>query len=360
MIESWGTLLGKYPHPLPLLLFAFFLSTGFTYLFYRLAVGHKLLPRLRDRDVHTVQKPRVGGVAMWLAIMSSFILVLTIHSEGGLSFGRQLFFGVDRALWGIGAGMVVILVSGLFDDIKNLPWPAQLGTQLLAALCLVAGGVTVSYIRLPLDQGITLNPLSAALFTIFWVMLMMNVMNWFDGLDGLAGSIALTAATALFFVSLQVGFIGTATLSLILAAAAAGFLVWNWYPSKLFMGTVGSQTLGFLLGAIALVSGGKMATAVLVLGIPVLDAVVVIGRRLLAKRSPFQADQRHLHHRLLKIGLPVPYVVILINIVGIIFGILAINQPQASTKGLLTLIQIGLMVIFISMTYILELKVKKS
>lgn len=185
-------------------------------------------------------------------------------------------------------------------------------------------------------------------------------MNWFDGLDGLAGSVGLTAALALFFVSLRVDFYPTAVLSLIIAGAAAGFLPWNWHPSRIFMGSVGSMILGFLLGVTAIISGGKVATTILVLGIPILDALIVITRRLKAGQSPFIADQRHLHHRLLKIGLPVPWIVVLINSISIIFAILAVRSQGANTKGILTLILIVAMALFIIATYILERRADKG
>jgi UDP-GlcNAc:undecaprenyl-phosphate GlcNAc-1-phosphate transferase len=225
---------------------------------------------------------------------------------------------------------------------------------------LVAAGVTVPFLRLPFESQVHLAGAWSGVFTVVWVMLMINVMNWFDGLDGLAGSIALTASVTLFLLSLQLNLMGTATLSLLLFGVSAGFLVWNWYPSKLFMGTVGSQLLGFLLAVIAIISGGKVATAVLVMGIPVLDAIVVVGRRLRAHQSPFIADQRHLHHRLLKIGLPVPWVVIFINAVALVFGLLAVRSPESTAKGTLGLILIACMTVFILITYALELRVKKK
>jgi UDP-GlcNAc:undecaprenyl-phosphate GlcNAc-1-phosphate transferase len=299
---------------------------------------------------------------MWLAILFSFFWVFFLYDKEPhlLSFDRQTWFGMDKALWGILFSMLVILVVGIIDDLKGLHWSSQLGGQFLVGLILVLCGVTIPYVRSPFDGLIVFSPFWSGSFTILWVMMMINVMNWFDGLDGLAGSITLTASVALFFVSLQVGVIGTATLSLILAATAAGFLVWNWYPSKLFMGTVGSQLLGMMLAVIAIISGGKVATAVLVLGIPLLDAGIVVCRRLYARQSPFIADQRHLHHRLLKIGLPVPYVVLLINVVALIFGMLAVTLPNTGTKGLLGLVLVGCMILFILVTYLLEQRAKKK
>jgi UDP-GlcNAc:undecaprenyl-phosphate GlcNAc-1-phosphate transferase len=227
-------------------------------------------------------------------------------------------------------------------------------------------GLTVSYIRLPFDQVLSFDylihigsfaiPILSVFFVYFWVITMINVMNFFDGLDGLAGSMAMTASVILLLVSIRLGFIGAATLSVVLFGITAGFLPWNWHPSKLFMGTVGSQLLGFLLGVIAIISGAKVATAILVLGIPVFDAFIVIVRRLIAHQSPFSPDQRHLHHRLLKIGLPTPWVVILTNVVAVVFGILALRSQQTNAKGMLALLLVICIIGFLIITYVLERK----
>lgn len=357
-------------------LVVFLLSTFLTAGLFGLAKQVRLLPAIRERDVHTVRKPRIGGLAIWLAvIMTFFWLARNPATSQLLDFGNPTHGGIDRALWGIMAGMGVLLITGLIDDIWGLSWPYQLLGQLGAVLLLALFGVGAQYIRLPFDYLIPLDHLKAqlplwlgggtiwvwsALFTVGWVMTMINVLNFFDGLDGLAGSVAMTASLVLVFVGLRVGFglIAAATLAIILLAATAGFLPWNWHPAKIFMGTVGSQILGFLLGVIAIISGGKVATAVLVLGIPLFDAVIVIVRRLLAGQSPFKADQRHLHHRLLKIGLSVPAAVILINIVAVTFGLLALRTQESTQKGMLTLLLAACMALFIYITYLLERRVE--
>jgi UDP-GlcNAc:undecaprenyl-phosphate GlcNAc-1-phosphate transferase len=387
MLESLAELYGRYPEPwrifLPVLLIANVCTAGL----YALARGFgrgkggrlgrwSWLPAVRPRDVHTAARPRVGGLAMWLTVTAAF-LAITSHPDTArlLRFEPSASWGTDTALWGILAGMLVILLFGLWDDLASLSPGKQLAGQLLAAGCLVAAGVGVSYIRLPNDSIIYLDRVAvtlpaflggatvwvwSALFTVAWVLVMINVLNFFDGLDGLAGTIAVTAAVILFFVSMRGGFLATATLSLITAGAASGFLPWNWHPSKLFMGTVGSQLLGFLLAVIAIISGGKVATAVLVLGIPIFDAAVVILRRLLAGQSPFQADQRHLHHRLLKAGLSVPAVVLLLNGVALVFGVLAVQTQDSAMKGWLTLLVAASMGIFIALTYYWERQVGRS
>lgn len=353
-----------------LLPLTFALSAVFTGGYFWLAQKKQLLPTIRDRDVHKIRKPRVGGVAMWSALLVILLIILgPAHNHALLNFGE----GGEHAVAGILEGMGVILLVGVLDDLYGLKPAWQLLGQFLVALTLVTNGIGVPYIRVPFHNLLYLNTahitlfghfffILSDLFTIFWVIIMMNVMNFFDGLDGLAGSVALTSSAVLVLVSLRVGvgFIGAATLSLIVLGITAGFLPWNWHPAKIFMGTVGSQLLGFLLATIAIISGGKVATAVLVLGVPFLDAFIVIGRRLLAHTSPFEADQRHLHHRLLKIGLPVPYVVLLINVVAVAFGFFALQAQSSNSKGILTLLLVLCMLIFIAVTYLLEQKALKK
>jgi len=298
---------------------------------------------------------------MWIAVVAALVIIAeTPATAHFLDFNRPHYLGLDKSLWGIIAGMAVLLVMGLIDDFCGLSAGAQLVGQFLASLCLVTAGIGVSHITLPFGGILSFSQLSSDLFTIIWTMTMINVMNWFDGLDGLAGSVAVTASVVLLFLSLKLGFLSTATLAVIVAAAASGFLFWNWYPSKIFMGTVGSQVLGFLLAVIAVVSGGKLATATLVLGIPLFDAVIVVFRRLIDGVSPFQADQRHLHHRLLKIGLSVPWVVITVNLVAVVFGVLAYRVQQASAKGWLTIVLAVLMLVFIYLTYVFERAKKRA
>lgn len=346
-----------------------------TGILYLVARRFKLMPSIRGRDVHTEKKPRVGGVAILLTILIALVSFQTMAPEK-LSFGGQMIWGIDRSLTGILVGMAVLLIFGLWDDVSSLKPGMQLLGQFFAATAVVWGGVQAEYINLPFgDVTIYLNKVAwllpdwlgggvvwpwAALFSYVWVLLMINVMNFFDGLDGLAGSVGATGAAILFFVCLRLGLTAPATLALILGAAVAGFLPWNWHPSKIFMGTVGSQLLGFMLAVVAIISGAKVATAVLVLGIPLLDAVVVVVRRLAAGKSPFQADQRHLHHRLLKIGLSTPYVVLVITSCALVFGVVSLRTHDAEGKGMLTLLLVLAMGIFIAITYALEQRASRK
>jgi UDP-GlcNAc:undecaprenyl-phosphate GlcNAc-1-phosphate transferase len=327
---------------------------------------------IRNRDVHTQPKSRFGGVAMWLAVIVSLLLLLGTQSER-LQVGSADM--LTRLSVGLGLAMLVVLITGLLDDIRGLKPSTQVAGQALAGLCVALGGVQVPYLRLPFIGNLDLTvggsmlpdalgggvfwPLSV-LLTVLWVVALINALNLFDGLDGLAASVTVTAGIVLFLISLRLGFLGASTLSLVTAAAALGFLVLNWHPSKLFMGSVGSQLLGLLLATAALVSGAKLATAVLVLGIPVLDAVVVVIRRLRAGVSPFVGDQRHLHHRLLHLGMPVRMVVVSITALSVLFGTAALLIEGSEAKALLTLALVASMLLVLLITILLERRVGRG
>ena len=357
MAELTGLrILATYPQIASLFLQVFLATNLVTGILYFGAKKWRLLPAIRERDVHRTRKPRIGGLAMWLVIAISLI-ALSTGGSGLLHFTDGA--AGPMVLQGIFGGLLVILTFGLLDDLFGLAAGWQLLGQFVAASSVVMGGMIIPVLRLPVVGNLTLSPFWSAVIIIGWIMVMINAVNLFDGLDGLAGSIGLTASFFLLLVSLKLGFVGAATLCLVLFGAVAGFLPWNWHPAKLFMGTVGSQLLGFLLGVIAVVSGAKVATAVLVLGIPLFDAVSVVVRRLRAHQPPFKADQRHLHHRLLKIGLKPQQVVFVTNGLAVAFGILALGSQQANQKGLLILLLLGCMLLFIYITYVLERKAIK-
>jgi UDP-GlcNAc:undecaprenyl-phosphate GlcNAc-1-phosphate transferase len=327
----------------------------------RLALARGLVPTPRKRDSHQKPVPRLGGVGMIFA----FIIVLLLTQlllPHVLWFTTELRLSLDRQVLGIMLGALVLLGFGIIDDIKGLSPSWQLTGHVLAALCVVVAGIGIEFITNPFGGPgavmyltdptwnigqlfgymVTITPWSDIL-TICWLVLMMNVMNWFDGLDGLAGGVSLIAAVMLSILSLLVGSpTGTVAMLLVLAGAIGGFLVWNWHPAKLFMGTSGSTLLGFVLGVAAVISGGKLATTFIVLGVPIIDAIWVIISRVRAGRSAWVADRSHLHHRLLGVGLSVPQTVWVMYLLAIVFGSLALWRNSTVTKIILTLVLVGL------------------
>jgi len=285
---------------------------------------YKLYDKIKENKIHKKNIARFGGVA----IIISFLIAIFL--SGDLVF--------DNLKWGMIISCIVILFFGIYDDLKNLSWKKQLLGQIIVVLIMIYTGLQVDYIanpfggaefRLDQIQYSILNTeysILGSLFILFWIIGFMNVMNWLDGLDGLAGGVGFIGAITLFFLSIShlVNQPPLGIISIAVAGAILGFLFFNFYPAKIFMGTTGSMFLGFILAVLAIFSGGKIATALLIMGFPILDAVWVIAQRIKAGESPFKGDTRHLHYKLLERGWPQRRVVLFVYLICLSFGISAI------------------------------------
>lgn len=245
-----------------------------------------------DRGCRPVS--RFGGIAL------TFAFLVSVFLNPDLEMTRQLS--------GLLIGVMLILLVGTWDDISPLPWWIQLLFQGGIAALIFSFGLRAWVITKPFGEPIFLHPeewiLPSLLVGLLWTILVMNAVNFSDGVDGLLGGISLVAFTALFLVSLrpEVNQPAVAILSAILAGTALSFLVFNFPPARIFAGTSGSFFFGFSIAALSLFAGAKVATALLVLAVPVLDALFVIRERIRSGVSPFRGDRRHLHYRLLELG----------------------------------------------------------
>jgi len=304
---------------------AFLISFFLTPMVRSLAIRCGIVDRPGERRINLVPVARMGGIA---SATSFFILAFT-------------FGALDKHMWGFLAGTLILLVFAIWDDLKNLPPWLQLLGQSLAAFSLIASGIGNNEISNPLGNAIRLDgwkipfdlfgttyhfTVWADLLTFVWVVGMVNVMNFLDGLDGLAGGVSGIAALTLFGLALapNVAQPHIALLALALAGGAFGFLPHNFHPAKIFLGSAGSWFFGFTLATLAIISGGKMATAFLALGFPILDGIWVVVRRFATGRSPFRGDKKHLHHKLLEIGLSQSRAATLLYILCAGFGIAAL------------------------------------
>ena len=274
----------------------------------------------RAGEVQREAIPRAGGHAIYLAFVLAVLLSLALAPRDG---------GELRRIAGLLLGVVVLVPFAVWDDFKRLGPLPQLLAQLLVALVPVLFGVTMSSISNPFAPppfgGQLLLPLWVAVpGTIAWLVLMVNSMNWLDIMDGLAGGVGGIAAVILFLVSLTLSQSTIALLPLALAGACLGFIPYNFNPARVFMGTTGSMFIGYALGVIAIIGGAKIASTVLVLGVPVVDAVLVILQRSWAGRHPWRGgDDAHLVHRLKGVGLTQRKIALLIYAICAMFGWLA-------------------------------------
>ena len=286
------------------------------------------------KHVHQIPIPRLGGVALYVAFLAAVAVTLVLPVE------RQDPLELHRVA-GLLVGSTIAFGLGVYDDRRELGPVPQIIIQVLAAGVAIYCGITISQIANPFGGMIAFSlPVTVAL-TLFWLVGMMNTVNWLDGLDGLAGGVTVIASVLLFAHSYSLGQYSIALLPLALAGCVLGFLPFNFYPAKIFMGTSGAMFLGFALGSIAIIGGAKMATALLVLGIPILDVAWQILHRLRLGHSPFLGDRGHLHHRLLDLGLSHRRVVLLFYLLCATFGALALILGTGLQK-LLVLLAMGI------------------
>ncbi len=291
----------------------------------RLAARYGFAYAGRVQDLHQRPTPRLGGVALYVAfgLAVATSLVLPVERRDPLELQR---------LTGVLLGATVVLLLGVLDDRRPLSSLPQIAGLTLAAACPIALGVRIETIANPFGGTPPQFSLWFAVpFTLFWIVGAANTVNWLDGLDGLAAGVSAIGAAAFTAHSLRIGQVSIALLPLAMAGACLGFLRYNFYPARIFLGG-GAYLLGYLLGTLSIIGGTKGATLLLVLGIPILDVAWQIVRRWSAGYSPAQAERGHLHHRLFALGLSQPRVVWLYYLLTAVFSVLAIGLPSGRDK----------------------------
>ena len=289
------------------------LSFGLTPLVRRLARRVDAVDLPDARRVNTSPVPRGGGVAVAVAYLVVVAGLLAIDAAVGIWKPRDAIPGPGLAA--LLAGGIVAVGVGLLDDRFDLRARWQLGGQVLVALVPVVLGISVGVVANPFGPGaIRLEGIFGAAFAVVWIVGMINSINFIDGLDGLSSGVALIAAVTLGIISLT----GPNTQPVValvcvtLAGSLLGFLRWNFHPASIFIGTSGVVFVGYTLALLSILGSAKVAVALLVLGVPIIDTFYIIVRRLLGGRSPFSPDRGHIHHRLLDLGLSHTQTVLLI------------------------------------------------
>lgn len=275
-------------------LIAFVLTAGLILLFLLTPLFRRAVWRFEKRHGYKKTLSRLGGVAMLLSF------TFTVFFDPHLVLTRE-FYGLL-----LGGGLIFIF--GLWDDLSELGWKIQVFFQVALAILIYIFGMRITTLSNPFGGAWVFphdNYVMVGFIVLFaWVFLVMNAMNWLDGVDGLCGGVTLISLLAIFFLSLkpEVFQPPIAILSVIGVGVVAGFLLFNLHPARILAGTVGSMFLGFLVASLAVIAGTKVATALLVLSLPVADALFVIWQRFHNKASLFQPDRRHLHYKLLELG----------------------------------------------------------
>lgn len=340
---------------------AFFIPTLVSFLITVLAVfptiklakKYKLLdnPNERKHPAHVQQRivPRAGGLACFMGIFISILL----------------FIPLEKHILGILLSLIILVIVGLADDrYKDLSPYARLVCLFLVAVIAVGSGIGINFITNPFGGILRLDTfvipfdffglhqiiLFADIFAVIWIVWVMNMINWSKGVDGQMPGIVFIASAILGFLSVKF-FLGgdpnqlnNATLSFIVSGSALGFLIFNWYPAKIFPGFSGSTIFGFMIAILSILSGAKLATAGLVLLVPATDFLYTFIRRILQKKSPVWGDRGHLHHKLLDLGMSHRQISLFYMIGGALLGFLALSlnsKEKLFTALLISIIIVG-------------------
>jgi len=333
------------------------LALVFTPLVINLAKKFNLVdkPDAAARKVHDHSIPLLGGLAIFLAVFTSLAIFRFLNLADFSNIP-------DIFLLAIFVSSLLIMIGGFLDDKYNLrPWQ-QIIWPLLAAVIVIAVGIKITFVTNPLGSPdnliLYLSPVIGIAIAFVWLMGMMYTTKFLDGLDGLASGIAAIAAIMIFLASLNwdIALSATGVGALILLGSTLGFLVFNFQPAKIFLGEGGSIFLGFILGVLSIISGSKITTTLLVLGIPALDVLWVIIQRLIRHESPFShADKKHLHYQLLSAGFSRRETVLFLYLVALVFGFLGLLSSSfgklISLLALIVLMMLLVLIIFLQKRY---------
>ncbi|BAU13617.1 glycosyl transferase family protein [Leptolyngbya sp. NIES-3755] len=262
-----------------------------------------LVDQPNHRKVHKRPMVRLGGVAMFIGVVVALLIVWLIGGFGVFKPGKE------SEVWGVAIGGIAFFLIGLADDLFSLSPKTRLVLQFVVAGLAWQSGVQIDFLTNPIAGLVSLPEWASLPITVIWLVGMANAINWIDGLDGLAAGVSGIAAFVMFWTCLFMGQPQAALFAAALAGATFGFLRYNFNPAQIFMGDGGAYFIGFTLAGVGIIGLVKSVTTVavllpyVILAVPILDMSAVIVDRLRRGKSPFVADKRHLHHRLLKAGL---------------------------------------------------------
>ena len=304
-----------------------------------------MVDRPGGRRQHEGLVSRLGGVAVFVAFMAAVGLA---HQQGLLTAG----YGASDSLRlkGLLIGGGVAILCGLLDDRFDLPPLPQFAVQIALSLIALATLLWLERFTLPLIGMIELNrypwgPWIYVPLTVLWVAGMINTVNWLDGLDGLAAGVGAILCLVLAIHMHRAGQPSVALLPLALMGALTGFLPYNMAPASVFLGSAGAFFLGYALAGLGLIAGGRTATVLMVMGLPIVDVAWQIFDRARHHRSPVRGDRGHLHFRLRDLGLPQRAIVVLYWGFCALFGLLALVVGPWQKLAALIIVGLGVVVV---------------
>lgn len=300
---------------------AFLIVYLVTPILMKLSIKYNFTDKPTERKKHRGEIPLCGGIAMYIGFFAIYLFV----NQGNITEKLGVFIGGS-----------LILSIGLVDDYyksngKEFPIYPRLIIQLLAAVIVFKCGIVFIGFTNPFTGIYTeLSMMLQFTLTITWIFGVTTVINWSDGMDGLAGGLSFISAMTFAGAALILNQGDSAIISLMLAGVIVGFLVYNRYPARIFMGDSGANLLGFILSIIALDGAFKQATVmslfipILALAVPIFDNLFVIVKRFLEGKPVYQADRSQIHYRLQEKGFSQRQVVTYINIISLTFSAISI------------------------------------
>lgn len=291
--------------------------------------------------LHKKPIPRGGGIALFI----------------GVSISCLLFIPMTKATISLLIAAAITMITGTIDDKYDLSPYLRFGINLLCAIIVVGGGISIPFITNPFGGILHLDTIRFSfdflgqhsiivfsdILAVLWIMWVMNMLNWSKGVDGQMPGVVAISAIVIGLLSLRFSLADPFTLlsvklSFIIAGAALGFLLFNFYPAKIFPG-YGATCIYLLLAAVSIMSSVKLATAFLVMGVPMVDGLFTVGRRILSGKSPFWHDKKHLHHLLLNRGFGQRRIAISYWLFSAFLGVCALLLPSTGKLfALVTLI----------------------
>lgn len=285
----------------------------------KLAIKFKVMDIPDHRKIHITPTPRLGGLAIFIGTAIGLFYLQPVHEH---------FFEISL-------GALIIVITGVLDDRYQIRPLLKLFGQVLAAVILVYGGLTIDRITLPFVGLIELENLSI-IITILWVVGIANAINLIDGLDGLASGVSTIALTSIFILAVADYQLIVIYFCVVLIGSNLGFLFHNFHPAKIYMGDTGSMFLGYSIAVISILGLFKNVTLfsfiipVIVLAVPIFDTLFAIVRRAVNKEKIMQPDKKHIHYQLLAAGFSHRTTVLIIYAFSATFGALAIIFSDAS------------------------------
>ena len=318
---------------MPVLL-CFVVSLLLTPFVKKFAIKIGAVDKPNQRKVHKKLMPRLGGLAIFISFMIGCFVLIPSYMQP----------------WPIIIGGCIIVAIGILDDMFGLPAKVKFVGQIIAALIPVLSGIQIDFVATPSGEIILFGWWAIPL-TVLWIVAITNAINLIDGLDGLAAGVSSIALATISILSLTMGNPVTPLLGLLLLGSTLGFLMYNFYPAKIFMGDTGSLFLGYMISVLSVVGLAKSAAVfsllipMIILAVPIMDTTFAIVRRIVQRKPLMAPDKFHLHHCMLRLGFSHKQSVIIIYLLSGLFSLTAILFTRATIWGASVLIILLLLII---------------